>query len=153
MTTSDKSPSRKRRAGESPVTVDLGPKRFEIGRQLLAIVTEADSWEAVAERAAALFHPSGASAEIWAENIGTAVFPADRLIAICAFRYALGRMTTMPSHVAGWLIANKDRLSLPDRELIVREIDEAAENRRLGMDCDVATWSRLRSALTSTVQS
>ena len=145
--TTDKDSSREQSASQSPVIVNLGPKRYEIGRSLQTIVTEAVTWEDAAERAATLFHPSGAGAEIWGENIGPAAFPADRSIAICAFRYALGRMTTMPIHVAGWLMANKDRLSLPDRELIIREIDEAADKRRLGMDCDVATWLRLRTAL------
>ena len=77
----------------------------------------------------------------------TGLFLADRLIAIAAFRYALGRMTYMPSHVVDWLIANRAQLSAADRELMLREIDEAADLQRLGMDCDVATWSRLRNAL------
>lgn len=147
MSTSDKLSSRKQSASDASVRVDLGSKKYEIGRKLCAIVADAKNWEEVAERAAALFHPSGSGAEIWSENVGPATFPADRLIAIGAFRYALGRMTSMPSHVVGWLIAHEAKLSAADRALIVREIDEAADQRRLGMDCDVVTWSRLRDAL------
>ena len=54
--TSNKLPSRKQTAAERPLHVNLGPKRYEIGRQLRAIVTEAENWEAAAEQVAALFH-------------------------------------------------------------------------------------------------
>lgn len=74
--------------------------------------------------------------------------PFDRLIAICAFRYALGRMTYMVEHVSSWLMANRDRLSAHDRALIVREIDEAAERGGLGMPVDQARWTRVQSAMT-----
>lgn len=76
-------------------------------------------------------------------------FPADRLIAIAAFRYALGRMTYMPSHVAQWLEQHKDKLSDADRALIALEINEAAEHDTLGHECDRAVWLRLRDSLTS----
>lgn len=71
----------------------------------------------------------------------------DRLIAIAAFRYALGRASYIVSHVADWLIANRDQLSVHDRALIAREIDEAAEHNRLGHDCDVRDWQRVREAM------
>jgi hypothetical protein len=71
---------------------------------------------------------------------------ADRLIAIAAFRYALGRMTYMPEHVGNWLIKNRDALPEHDRKLIIREIDEAERLHGLGMECDVATWKRVRKA-------
>ena len=77
----------------------------------------------------------------------TGLLLADRLIMICAFRYALGRMTYVPGHTVDWLLANLPRLSKGDRDLLAREIDEAARLQRLGMSCDVATWSRLREAL------
>lgn len=71
----------------------------------------------------------------------------DRLIAIAAFRYALGRASYIVSHVADWLIANRDQLSAHDRALIVREIDEAAMIGRLGHDCDIRDWERVREAM------
>jgi len=59
--------------------------------------------------------------------------PVDGLIAICAFRYALGRMTYVVDHVADWLIANRELLSAHDRALIVNEIEEARRMMRSGL--------------------
>ena len=68
---------------------------------------------------------------------------ADDLIAVAAFRYALGRKTYIVSHIARWLIANKDALRR-DAPLYVREIDKALECSALGMDIDRAEWMRVR---------
>ena len=73
---------------------------------------------------------------------GTGSLLADRMIAISAFRYALSPMTDMPGYVINWLLANQLRLSRVDRDLIVREIDEAAATRQID-----GRWSRLRDAL------
>ena len=67
----------------------------------------------------------------------------DRLILIAAFRYALGRMTYMPSVVAGVLAQCWADLTEHERRLIRREIAKAIERGRAGMDCDVATWRRV----------
>ena len=64
----------------------------------------------------------------------------DRLILIAAFRYALGRMSYMPSAVAGVLEQCWSSLTEHDQRLIKREITEAIERGHAGMDCDVATW-------------
>lgn len=71
----------------------------------------------------------------------------DRLIAIAAFRYALGRASYIVSHVADWLIANRDQLTAHDRAMIVREIGEMAERDALGHDCDIRDWERVREAM------
>ena len=74
------------------------------------------------------------------------IMPADGLIALCAFRYALGRTSFVVPHVAGWLITNRHGLSDAGRRLMVREIDEAGRRNALGMDCDRAEWMRVREA-------
>ena len=67
----------------------------------------------------------------------------DRLVLIAAFRYALGRMTYMPSVVAGVLAQCWADLTEHDQRLIKREIAEAIERGHAGMACDVATWRRV----------
>lgn len=103
------------------------------------VITE-DEGRALVETVLAR-HPDTA-----ASDQRTGMFLADRLIAISAFRYALGRKTYIPGHVVDWLLTNRSKLTRHDRDLIVREIDEADRLQQLGMDCDVATWSRLRYA-------
>lgn len=67
----------------------------------------------------------------------------DRLILIAAFRYALGRMTYMPSVVAGAIESCWPELTEHDRRLIKNEINEAIERGHIGMQCDAATWCRV----------
>ena len=67
----------------------------------------------------------------------------DRLILIAAFRYALGRMSYMPSVVAGVITQCWSSLTEHDQRLIAREITDAIERGHAGMDCDVATWRRV----------
>ena len=67
----------------------------------------------------------------------------DRLILIAAFRYALGRMTYMPSVVAGFIEQCWRELTEHDQRLIQSEISEAIERGHAGMDFDVATWRRV----------
>lgn len=69
-------------------------------------------------------------------------------ILIWAFRYALGRSTYAVSDVATTLISNRDVLSPGDKELIVREIEEAIQNGQAGMDMDVREWELVKDALT-----
>jgi hypothetical protein len=66
----------------------------------------------------------------------------DRIIAWCAHRYALGRMTYVPSHVADWLLTIWDELPEGERIGIRRETQEAIDQGRAGMDCDVETWTQ-----------
>ena len=67
----------------------------------------------------------------------------DRLVLIAACRYALGRMSYMPSVVAGALTQCWVDLTEHDQRLIKREIAEAIERGHAGMSCDVATWRRV----------
>ena len=55
----------------------------------------------------------------------------DRLILICAFRYALGRMTYIPDVVSEEIINNWNSLSKHDKKLIQKEIKEAIDNNLL----------------------
>lgn len=64
----------------------------------------------------------------------------DRLVLIAAFRYACGRMSYMPSVIAGKIRQCWPDLSEHDRQLIKREITEAIDRGHAGMDCDIATW-------------
>ena len=71
----------------------------------------------------------------------------DGLLAVCAFRYALGRRTYVVTHVADWLIANRYKLSRSNKDLIVREIHEQDLRWGLGDDCDRRDWLRVREAM------
>ena len=64
----------------------------------------------------------------------------DRLIAVCAHRYALGRRTYMPSHVAEWLTSVWDELPANDRKQIRQETQHSIDTGCAGDDCDVQTW-------------
>ena len=67
----------------------------------------------------------------------------DRLILVCAFRYALGRQTYVVDYVASCLQKHWHELSKGDRSLIIREIGEAIERGQAGHDCDVRQWRAL----------
>lgn len=68
-------------------------------------------------------------------------------LAVCSFRYALGRMTYMPSLICEILTMNKEFLTPPTKELICREILDAIEHKRAGWDCDVSVWLTLYGML------
>ena len=65
----------------------------------------------------------------------------DRLVLICAFRYALGRMTYMPGVIAGAILQVWDDLTKADQQLFHREITEAFDRGMAGMGCDMDTWT------------
>lgn len=71
----------------------------------------------------------------------------DDLIAIAAFRYALGRMTYIVEHVGDWLIANRSALSPGTRDLIRREVGVAESRGALGMVIDAQVWRRVADAM------
>lgn len=91
--------------------------------------------------------------------------PITEDMAVYAFRYALGRMTSAPATVADWLFRHWDDLSVQTRRQIESELDKAfkeddaqramlppkdadiplATYQRLGHDCDRATWERVRA--------
>jgi hypothetical protein len=66
--------------------------------------------------------------------------PALDDFALAAFHYALGRMTSIPSAVAEYLVANWSSLGDGTRETIVSEIANAVAVDRVGMDIDRRTW-------------
>jgi hypothetical protein len=87
--------------------------------------------------------------------------PASEFIALCAFRYAFGRMSYAVGVVAEWLLKHADKLDSNARASIVRDIREAQRAddedeagaaakgdapprwRRMGMECDRKTWLAL----------
>ena len=69
------------------------------------------------------------------------------IVVFCAFRYALGRMTYMPSIVAEFIQTNIKDIKTSDIRLMIKEIEEANEDNLLGMDFDVRMWLRLKDFL------
>jgi len=66
----------------------------------------------------------------------------------CAVRYCLGRMTYMPGLVTDWIMQHcHGILTRKTLGVMKRDIDEAKERDRLGMDCDVRTWEKFRDWL------
>jgi hypothetical protein len=64
-------------------------------------------------------------------------------ILIYAFRYALGRMSYAVGDVADTIIEHWDSIRDNDRNLIIREINEAIESGCAGMEVDINTWKRV----------
>jgi hypothetical protein len=81
----------------------------------------------------------------------------DGVMALAAFRYALGRRTYITGICADWLVSVWDDLPAPMRRLIQQEIEDAfrahAEQQSgggdrwcgpLGDPCDIEAWARVR---------
>lgn len=69
---------------------------------------------------------------------------------LCAFRYALGRMTYVVKEVADHIAAqavSSEGLSESARSVIVTEITSALVRNELGMEMDECIWLRLRDLL------
>lgn len=64
-------------------------------------------------------------------------------LAICAFRYALGRKTYVTHEISQLLIDHIEDLDDHTKTLMRREILEAIEKGMAGMNCDVECWERL----------
>ncbi len=64
-----------------------------------------------------------------------------KITLMCAMRYALGRMTYVVSSVTNELIKNWDLFGKGDVEVMLREIREAIENGRAGMEMDIKRWN------------
>ena len=62
---------------------------------------------------------------------------------ICAFRYALGRMTYVVQDVVEELLDHWDEFDAVDKEQIVSDINIAILAGAAGMDCDVRQWQRV----------
>ena len=66
------------------------------------------------------------------------------LIAVSAFRYALGRRTYIVSVVCNYIKANVAMMERNHLKLIVTEIDDADECNSLGDACDRYEWMQLK---------
>ena len=63
----------------------------------------------------------------------------------CAVRYALGRMTYMPSLVTGFIMKNcKDIL---DKKTITIMLNDINDCNNLGQNCDKETWMNFKAFL------
>ncbi len=70
------------------------------------------------------------------------------LTILCAFRYALGRMTYVTDVVPEFIENNIDNILTKDINIMIIEIDEHGQYERgLGMECDKHNWLRLREFL------
>lgn len=61
-------------------------------------------------------------------------------IVVCALRYCVGRTSYMPSLVVDWVKRHWSQISINDRNVIRRDLNQALQNQYLGHDCDVRTW-------------
>ena len=70
------------------------------------------------------------------------------LTILCAFRYALGRMTYVTDVIPEFIENNIDDILTKDINIMIKEIDEHRQwERGLGMECDERNWLRLREFL------
>lgn len=71
-------------------------------------------------------------------------FEVDETTLVFAFRYALGRQSTAPSHMVAALKEHWNH-GLKDwtKDLIKREIQEAIDGGIAGDRCDIATWQQV----------
>lgn len=70
------------------------------------------------------------------------------IITLCAFRYALGRMTYITSIVPEFIKKNINDILTKDIERMITEIDEYGQfENGLGMECDKKSWLDLRAFL------
>ena len=70
-------------------------------------------------------------------------FKEPRIVLICAFRYALGRSTYMPSVIVDEIVLNWDKLTEHDKKQIKDDIKHAIKHDMAGMGCDVRTWEKI----------
>lgn len=66
---------------------------------------------------------------------------------VCAFRYALGRMTYVVDSVASEIERQIDTISTKSLHLIRKEISEAIKASHAGMQMDVERWEKCRIAI------
>ncbi len=72
--------------------------------------------------------------------------PDTGAIALCALRYCQGRRTYMPSLVVDWTKRHWESLSLKDRGVILKDLEEFLNSGRdLGDECDRETWNGFHS--------
>lgn len=84
--------------------------------------------------------------------------PCPGIMAIAAFRYCLGRRTYIVRDCVDWLVLVWNDIDERDRSIIQRDLEEAFEEHegrslygdalkgsRLGDECDVSQWMRVRA--------
>jgi len=69
----------------------------------------------------------------------------DYIMLFCAFRYALGRQTYVVGVVADRLIKAYPRLTQDQRDMFVRDINDAYKQHGLGAVCDEREWLNVRN--------
>lgn len=67
----------------------------------------------------------------------------EQFIVVAAFRYALGRRSYAVSIITQWLIKNWNEIHPNDQKLIKKEIQEALDNNRAGMEMDEQRWKKV----------
>jgi len=68
----------------------------------------------------------------------------EKIVLMCAMRYALGRMTYVVSSVTDEIIKHWDEFGKGDQEVIHRDIEKAPS---LGMSCDQKRWMYILTEL------
>ena len=68
-------------------------------------------------------------------------------IAVCAFRYALGRSTYVVGNVANILIRHSEFINAYERITMISEISKAIKKGKAGENCDIEEWNKLKIAL------
>lgn len=66
---------------------------------------------------------------------------------VCAFRYALGRMTYVVDAVASEIENQIEYISTKSLVLIRKEITDALNENKAGMQMDVERWTKCRIAI------
>ena len=66
---------------------------------------------------------------------------------ISSFRYCLGRASYVVGECADWIIEHNDDLSERVRNIFLREIREALDEDRAGMDMDRWRWEEVLEVL------
>lgn len=64
-----------------------------------------------------------------------------------AFRYVLGRMSYSVKIVTDEILHSAEHIRPKLRKVMMKEIDEAYRENRLGMDMDAERWHRVRKKL------
>jgi len=81
------------------------------------------------------------------ESKAVQVVIVEPIIMLCAFRYALGRRTFVPTIVAKGIKKNIKVLPTKDLRNIKNEIQYEHEAGGLGDCCDVETWVELKTVI------
>lgn len=75
----------------------------------------------------------------------------DRLMLICALRYALGRKTYITSVAVDWVKEYHHLMSNRDKELFIEDIDYHIETDSAGDRVDIDSWLMIRNLLIQSI--